>query len=413
MNALTGCDSSTSGERAHGALPSTSEPVRASRPVHDPPSTFATDHAIPLPSRVIEGRLGVTGELNSALPVALYKTTAFLASAKRMQAMDTATGQVTATVKPQGTPVDLGEFNTDPAAPPLLVPSLGTATALTSFVVERVGTGTQASHTVVEVNAMNADTGKVMWRLTLRPPQWDMSSSDLRAAVVGADDDSAVIRVATEDGYHAAAYGIDLNSPRQVWSTDKLRVDAVVDGAAVGAVYSDDLATVQRPAGFDVATGKWLWLGERSHDVQTSVAGPKLIRVQGADYDSEKKYDRLVESRTSRVQKTVPADIDDGACTYDGLHTLVCHGPNGASGLDATNGEVLWKLPDEQADRIAPDVTAVWHGRVYGTANKSPVALDARTGKDLPNPLIAPMLVNESVGIALGDSGLAAYPARS
>lgn len=345
--------------------------------------------------------------------MALYKTTALVASARQMKAVDTATGQVTATVKPQGTPVDPGEFNTDPAAPPLLVTSQGTATVLTSFVVERAGTGTQASHTVVEVNGTNADTGKVLWRLTLRPPQWDGFSSDLRTAVVGADDDSAVIRVSTEDGYHAAAYGIDLNRPRQVWSTDKVRVDAVVDGAAVGAVYSDDLGTVQRPAGFDAASGERLWLGERSNDVETSVACPKLIRVRGVAYDSEEKYDRLVDSRSSRVRQTVPADIDDAACTYDGQHTLVCHGANGASGLDATSGEVLWRLPDEQADRIAPKVTAVWHGRVYGTANKSPVALYARTGKDLPNPGIAPLLVNESVGIAFGDSGLAVHTASS
>ncbi|MET7606586.1 PQQ-binding-like beta-propeller repeat protein [Streptomyces avermitilis] len=355
----------------------------------------------------------MTGDLNSALPVALYKTTAFLASAKQMQAMDTATGQVTATIKPQGTPVDPGEFNTDPATPPLLVTTQGTATVLTSFVVKQAATGTQASHTVVEVHATNADTGKVMWRLTLRPPQWDGSSLDMRAAVVGADGDSAVIRVSTNDGYHAAAYGLDLNSPRQVWSTDKVRVDAVADGAVVGAVFSDDLGTVQRPAGFDVATGKRLWLGERSYDVKTSVAGQQLIRVQGADYDSEENYDRLVESRTNRVRQTVLTDIDDAECTYDGQSTLVCHGTSGASGLDASNGEVLWQLPDEQADRIAPEVTTAWHGRVYGTANNSPIALDARTGKDMPNPRTTPLLVNESVGIALDDSGLVAYPTIS
>ncbi|MFE9925815.1 PQQ-binding-like beta-propeller repeat protein [Streptomyces sp. NPDC005774] len=362
---------------------------------------------------MIEGRLTVKGDLNSALPVALYKTTAFLASAKQMQAMDTTTGQVAATIKPQGTPVDPGEFNTDPATPPLLVTIQGTATVLTSFVVEQAGTGTQASHTVVEVNGTNADTGKVMWRLTLRPPQWDTTSLDLRTTVVGADGDSAVIRVSTDDGYHAAAYGIDLNNPRQVWSTDKVRVDAVADGAAVGAVFADGLGTVQRPAGFDIATGKRLWTGERSYDVEASVAGPQLIRVQGANYDSEENYDRLVEPRTSRVQRTVPTDMDGAECIYDGQSTLVCHGTSGASGLDASNGKELWQLPDEQADRIAPEVTTAWHGRVYGTANNSPVALDARTGKDLPNPGTAPLLVNESVGIALGDSGLVAYPTNS
>ncbi|MGW1917061.1 hypothetical protein ACWCQS_41945 [Streptomyces sp. NPDC002076] len=101
----------------------------------------------------------------------------------------------------------------------------------------------------------------------------------------------------------------------------------------------------------------------------------------------------------------MPADLASSKCVYDDRNALVCFGtgPEGllAYGLDASNGKDLWQLPDQQADRIAPQVTAVWHGRVYGTTDHGTVTLDARTGKDLPNPGVAPYLVNESAGLAL------------
>ncbi|MEU8433821.1 hypothetical protein AB0F18_13010 [Streptomyces sp. NPDC029216] len=69
---------------------------------------------------------------------------------------------------------------------------------------------------------------------------------------------------------------------------------------------------------------------------------------------------------------------------------------------DGTSGVPLWQLPDPAADRIAPEVTALWHGRVYGKTRSGTVALDARTGADLPTrPGTAPDLVNGYTAIAL------------
>ncbi|WP_374772667.1 hypothetical protein OG756_05520 [Streptomyces sp. NBC_01310] len=70
-------------------------------------------------------------------------------------------------------------------------------------------------------------------------------------------------------------------------------------------------------------------------------------------------------------------------------------------------------VPDKNAGRIAPQVAAVWHGRVYGKTADGPLALDARTGAGLPTrPGVAPYLVNEYTGLALSESddALTAYP---
>ncbi|MFF7357831.1 PQQ-binding-like beta-propeller repeat protein [Streptomyces filipinensis] len=373
-----------------------------------------------MPETSVAGRLSVGGTLKSPLPVALYKGTAFVASTDRLQAVDTATGQITATVTPRAKAVRPGEWDDTPlAAAPVLATTRGTQTVITPFVVRQTGTGTQADHTAVEVTGTDAATGKVVWRLTFRPPQWDDVYSGLRASVTGADKGVAVVRVSSASGDHAIAYGIDLDSARQAWTIDRFQATAVAGGAVVGTALDDTVGVDQRPAGYDLTTGKRRWQGGHSTDVSAAPAGPTVVRVSGQDYDSGDAYDRLVDPASGRTVRTVPTNLAGTTCTYDDRSTLVCSGEGAQSqvayGLDASTGKVLWQLPDQQADRIAPTVTAAWHGRVYGTTDHGPIALDARTGKDLPNPGVAPFLVNESAGLALdkGGSNLIAYPTSS
>ncbi|MGW3196374.1 outer membrane protein assembly factor BamB family protein [Streptomyces sp. NPDC001118] len=388
--------------------------------MHDPPTTFAVGHGSMMPETAVAGRLSAGGTLQSDLPVALYRGTAFIATTDRLQAVDSATGQITATVTPQGKPVGSGDGWADTvlASAPVLATAHGTETVITPFVVQQTGTGTQADHTVVEVTGVNAATGKLIWRITLRPPHWDDVSSDLRTSVVGAEGGVAVVRVSTQSGDHAMAYGIDLDSSRQTWTIDQFQAAAVAGGSVVGTSLDDTAGVDQRPAGYDL-TGKLHWRGGHSYDVRTAPAGPRLVRVSGKDYDSGDTYDRLVDPESGRTVQTMSPDLAGSGCAYDDRSALVCSGMGAQSqivyGLDASTGKVLWQLPDQQSDRVAPTVTAVWHGRVYGTTDHGPVALDARTGKDRPNPGVAPYLVNESAGLALdkGGSNLISYPASS
>ncbi|MGE6955060.1 hypothetical protein [Staphylococcus capitis] len=88
------------------------------------------------------------------------------------------------------------------------------------------------------------------------------------------------------------------------------------------------------------------------------------------------------------------------ACWYDAASTTVCAFGGGELvwALDATTGADLWHLP--ATGRQAPDVTAVWHGVVYGTVNGAPVVLDAHTGTDKQtSPGVAPTAVNGYAGI--------------
>jgi hypothetical protein len=172
-----------------------------------------------------------------------------------------------------------------------------------------------------------------------------------------------------------------------------------------------------------VATGERRWQNEQMLRMTVSTAGPDFVLLQGEGYDTGTDYRHLLDPATGKTKQVLPAELTGGICVYDERSTLVCRGTGTeadetvAYGLDATTGKTLWQLPDKQADRIAPEITTAWHGRVYGKTENGPVALDARTGKDLPaGPGIAPVLVNGSAGLALAevegwDTELFVYPA--
>ncbi|MEW9519305.1 PQQ-binding-like beta-propeller repeat protein [Streptomyces tubercidicus] len=338
------------------------------------------------------------------LPVVLHKATAFVAAPDRMQVVDTTTGHVKATIRPEGTALAEGDSSTGQI--PELVTHDGKATVLVSFLVKQEGTGTQADHIAVEVIGIDAETGKTAWRLTEKTPDWVSTSySKVTSSVVGADGNIAVVSVGNDDD--SVAYGIDIAAHRRVWTKEKLSVYAVSGHTMVGHALGD--GEHQRAAGYDITTTKKQWQGDDSFNLEADTAGTNLVRVRGREYDSGDSFDRLVDARTGNPKRDLPDELAGATCTDDARSVIVCWGLGSsdrvAYGLDSTTGRQLWRLPDKQADRVAPTVTTVWHGRVYGTVGRrESVELDARTGKDMPAPGIAPVLVNESVGLALDNT---------
>ncbi|WP_217240573.1 hypothetical protein [Streptomyces sp. AC555_RSS877] len=102
----------------------------------------------------------------------LHGGTAYAAAFDHVQAVDSATGDVTATIEPEGTAAAEDTGVTHDAGPPALVTTGGKPTLVTPFLVRQAGTGTQADHQAVEIAVSDADTAKVLWRLTLRLPEW-------------------------------------------------------------------------------------------------------------------------------------------------------------------------------------------------------------------------------------------------
>jgi hypothetical protein len=404
---LTACGSGGD-SKAAGDAPSAaaSKSGAALRPVHDPPAKFATTGAR-MPDGLITDVLSLDGTLVGPPPVTLYGSTAYVGAFDHVQAIDTANGHVTATIEPKGNGMAATAGIEHKAGAPAVVRTGGTPALVTPFPVVQTGTGTQADHVAVEVAVSDPATAKERWRVTLRLPEWAAEpTAELTTTAVGADGNIAVVTV-TEEDFYAVTFGVDLTAHRQVWAQEAFAATGIAKGTAVG--WSVDKAD-WHIAGHDAATGKRRWQGQSIGTHQTvSTAGPNFVQLQAGDWGSDTKYLQLLDPATGTTKQRLPAALGQGTCVYDEKSTLVCHDGTSkdtdglvAYGLDATTGKMLWQLPDKQADRVAPEITTAWHGRVYGKTEKGPVALDARTGEDIPtSPGIAPVLVNGSAGLAL------------
>ncbi|MFJ3882963.1 hypothetical protein ACIPW5_36630, partial [Streptomyces sp. NPDC090077] len=158
-------------------------------------------------------------------------------------------------------------------------------------------------------------------------------------------------------------------------------------------------------AGYDLTTGAQRWQGQEYLNLELRPAGPGLFHLYARDRaDYRHVYQQFLDPRNGEVRQTDAPTASK--CRHDGASAVVCWGRDKVVGVDATTGAALWQLPDEKAGRIAPKVTTVWHGRVYAKTADGTVALDSRTGADLPTPPgIAPDLVNAFTGIAISKSG--------
>ncbi|MET8622672.1 PQQ-binding-like beta-propeller repeat protein [Kitasatospora sp. NPDC004669] len=168
----------------------------------------------------------------------------------------------------------------------------------------------------------------------------------------------------------------------------------------------------RRLSGLKLTDGSTAWTGDKDlFQVSVQPAGPNRVLVEGSDYGSAKGLTWFTDGTTGKLLLDINSPLHL-ICTYDERSVTVCAGEDSAFALDPATGKVLWKLPDDAKTRVAPRVTAVWHGVVYGRTSNGPVSLDATTGQDRPgNPQLAPVLVDGYAGLADTNGGIAAYAA--
>ncbi|MFE2325331.1 PQQ-binding-like beta-propeller repeat protein [Streptomyces sp. NPDC059385] len=403
----------------------TSQPNRSTdspKPAHavfDPPSTFDAKAGVPMPKAATAGLISSKGKEMELLrnPVALFKEKAYVATRESLLAVDTTSGAVT-TITPEATPVKAPEADGHGSflfSQPVSITEGDGPLVLASFVVQQPASGTHSARVFVEVTAVNAASGRVEWRLPLSIPEWAKDApSPLGARIIGSSGRVAVVRVGALKPAAQTTYAIDLVDHRVLWTRDLLNAQTIAKGTVLGATTDAIGSEYEAAAGYDLNTGEQRWRGEDSQHPSVGTGGPNLVTVAWRS-KTDVDFHRLVDPQTGAVKQELPEDFGPADCDYDGISTLICfRNWKGLSvrAFDTANGELLWQLPNQAAGRIAPRVTAVWHGRIYGSTQNGPLALDARTGEDLPTPPgIAPYAVNEYVGLALKGTEAVAYPA--
>ena len=407
--------------------PRTAGPGPAGPPLtarHGAPTAFSRT-GIPLPSAV-----GANTSPGGAAPVVLNGYSLFVATGTSMSVMNAVTGQAAGSEGPAYTVLKPPAGTNSPGdapATPLVVSVGGQRVTLAGYVVQIPGEGTVAPSVALELDAVDASARRLWEILAPLPGQPSDLAGDPTVSLVGSAGDAAVAVVGDAgDGYRTVAF--DLAGRKAAWQDPSFVAGAVggntvvgtTDDASRSGLGSHSEGDTLYVSGVGLRTGKTEW--RRSGPVSgasVAQAGPREVLVEAIDASSGKDVISLLSAGSGTGTVIAAESPSFGSqslpwtCRFDGRRTVVCGSSQGdhAFAVDGETGDTLWKLPDQSANRVAPDITAVYDGMVYGTTANGPLVLNARTGKDVnDSPGIAPVAVDPDVGIAdTASSGLEAY----
>jgi hypothetical protein len=370
-------------------------------PAYDPPATFATDRGVGLPRAAAA----------DPLPLVLVGFDAVIALPDSLQVVDTRTGDVRVTVPVLPGPSEVQVTGTEPTTP-VLATVAGRPAVVAAFQVSVPGHGTTLGHQAVELVTV-AQTGYApVARARIDLPVSLADPVALRSVqVVGADAGRLVVVVRQGSDQVPTSYVVDPVSGKVGWQLAGFEADAVVTHRVVGVLGGSGggtggIDTNYRVAAVGVDDGRQVWTvaGSPARAASVWAAGPALVATSVTDAVTGARTLSMVDVATGTVRGSWPAE-GGVTCRFDERSSTVCaeaeSGQAWAAGYDAVSGRLLWQLPDAAAGRVAPQVSTVWHGVLYGSTENGPVALDARTGADRPvSPGAVPALVNAYVGIS-------------
>ncbi|WP_291413773.1 PQQ-binding-like beta-propeller repeat protein [Actinophytocola sp.] len=380
-------------------------------PEFDPPMAFSPDGV----TVVDFGEAFPDDPRDSEFPYLVDDGVVYFVLGPNLEARDLATGESLWTAAGQGAP--------NPTTP-VLVRAGGRAFLHATFHVTEPGSGTTQDRELLRVARIDAATGEVVWATDIADLPEGVRIG--RVGVVGADEEHVVVSPVQlsqpDDIDEVAGFTavLDAGTGDVRWQQPDLWSFALA-GGVVGAArvepvgFRNDHTLVGRSA----VDGRDVWVApEQVNDGGVDdghAVGPDLYFVHTGSRDSlvvAVATGKVLLDLTRRLQES-PFDN----CHADGRDTIVCAGIDGldeavAAGYDVRSGKLLWQLPDESANRIAPEVHAARNGAVYGSVEDRGVVLDARTGEDeAVDQEIVPTRVVRGFGLRLDRSGIVAYPA--
>jgi len=388
----------------------------------DPPTHFDTAHGPAIPDDAALYGVNLAGDILHPPPTVLYNTTAFVSTTDRLLVIDARSGRVSALAPPDGTAEHFtwnGFVGEDPVNPPLLANVKGRQLVLAAFAVKIPGEGTAPSTMAMDLVAVDAASGRLLSHTAATlDSQFDGANlSSLDTAVVGVSGQIAVARILGA-GRKSETFAFDLSKGAVLWTQNSFEASGVAGSVVVGALTSDTSGYYDL-VGMTVADGHKAWsLGDQMDYLNVFPSGPSLLVAISSDSSGGNWKLQLIDPRTGAVRQSTDGAFGAARCSFDGGTLTVCSESSGlvrwAAAFDTTTLSWLWNLPDEESGRVAPLVTSVWHGNVYGSTENGPVIIDGRTGTDkVTDPGAAPYVVDQYVGIAPGPGtrGLRAYPA--
>lgn len=391
----------------------------------DPPIAFDAAAGVPLPTTSFSTNVG--GGVTARF-LTLRDRTAYIVAPTGLTAVDVLTGKQQWAAPIEGLPGDpdnqSGPFvNTTGPRPPVVTGKLAVA-AVPVAVPEQ---GTTPGYVALTVLAADAATGKKAWQTDTKVSTDEYADAGNAVTKVVGVTDKAVIAGYDKDEQHITV-GLDPATGRTLWTRKDYTGGSVHGDTLAGVDHSQGLQSgTSQITALDVVTGQEKWAAAKdSYSLDVVTADPALVVV-----DQKAKIDQNVHGGTFLVfldpatgaEKTrLVGDYGSavssyGDCFYDQQSVLACSMSGVLTGYDAATARKLWSLPDQAANRVAPGVLVAWHGVLYGTTQGGkPIALDAKTGKDLSTEVgVDPYWVSEyaAIGVSEGDNRTPmAYPVK-
>ncbi|WP_030569778.1 PQQ-binding-like beta-propeller repeat protein [Streptomyces aureocirculatus] len=366
---------------------------------------FSTEKPVALPDSAGAGNISIGG-LQHPLPIALHRGTAYIA---RPDSMEIASGVrkadpvlIAPKHKPLTTMNDLGAMvGSNPARRPVIAKHEDKTFALSSLIAQVPGSGTTKGHHEVELLVADTDRAAKAWstRIPLRELEYALDVDEKDTEVVGLYGDTVVLFA------QGRLFGVDVNSHQKVWTAPGTYAAGAVLAAGKLVALRDDADGDRQPVGLDPADGHQEWAIDDLAADTLAAASPGTVLVGGylTSNDDTKAGAVLLEAATNKRLETYDGEFKVDGCDYDGRATTICTGADSIVAYNTQTGSTRWKLP--AGNRVAPEVTLVRAGLVYGTTENGPVVLDSTTGADKEDqPGIAPYFSDGYVGIALTES---------
>ncbi|WP_329460913.1 outer membrane protein assembly factor BamB family protein [Streptomyces sp. NBC_01431] len=383
------------------------------RKAFDPPVRFGSASGVE--AALSAARQPSTSSGDAARPaVSLAEGVAYVAGEDGLEAVDTATGSSRWKVGTTN-PVEQGGFGT-PRAAPLVVAGQSGATVFAAYDRTIAVQGTALARAVIEVLAVDARSGKAVWHGEFMPaPSARFEGRGLAAdgnvaPQVIAADTSAVVVTAAE-----TTYALDRSTGALRWKQRDFRAVSVSDGVVAGGESSG--YEHGQLAGFALDSGQRRWTAVNTASrVGASAAGRGLLA--GNDRETLVLVDARTGAERARYADGGHKHVHPWRCLWDTQSLVLCRDQLGGQVnalvvFDTSTVRKVWALPDASG-RIVPEVTAVWHGAVYGRTGNGPVVLDGRTGKDRDTrPGAAPFEVDQYAGLAGNNGSAIALPASA
>ncbi|MFD9630343.1 outer membrane protein assembly factor BamB family protein [Streptomyces violascens] len=333
-----------------------------------------------------------------------------------LKAVDTARSSVKWSVETTHK-ADRGGFGTRRSAPRVFA-GQGGATVFAAYDRTVPGQGTLPARAAIEVLAVDAVSGKAAWRAEFMPtPSSRVEGSGLAAdenvapKVISADTASVVV---TAD---ETTYVLDRDTRQLRWQQKGFSAVSVADGVVAGGEATGTGSLNGQLGGLALDSGQRRWTAASSdRSVHASAAGPGLLA--GNARENLVLVDVRTGAERARYAGGGQLHLHPWRCRGDEQSLVLCADQyagqvDAVVVFNAATAAKVWSLPDASG-RIVPQVTAFWHGAVYGRTTNGPVVLDGHTGKDRENkPGAAPFAVDQYGGLAGDGRSPIAVPASA